>query len=66
MVAGKDIIFLGSLSSNDATLSQFSVLIVLLQSFIRTLTIVLPYYPVGTMDRVDVEGNCHRTPPLPS
>ena len=56
MVAGKDVIFLSALSSNDATLSQFSVLIVLLQSFIRSLTIVLPYYPVGTMDRVDVEG----------
>lgn len=56
MVAGKDILFLSVLSSNDATLSQFSVLIVLLQSFIRSLTIVLPYYPVGTMDRVDVEG----------
>mmetsp|Transcript_28957 Transcript_28957/g.48867 ORF Transcript_28957/g.48867 Transcript_28957/m.48867 type:complete len:340 (-) Transcript_28957:168-1187(-) len=56
MVAGKDVVFLSALSSNDATLSQFSVLIVLLQSFIRSLTIVLPYYPVGTMDRVDVEG----------
>lgn len=45
MIAGKDVVFLSSLSSNDATLSQFSVLIVLLQSFIRSLTIVLPYYP---------------------
>ena len=56
MVAGKDVIFLACLTSNDATLSQVSVLIVLLQSFIRSLTIVLPYYPVGTMERVDVEG----------
>ena len=49
-------LFLASLQSNDATLSQVSVLIVLLQSFIKSMTIVLPFYPVGTMDRVDVEG----------
>jgi phosphoribosylpyrophosphate synthetase len=42
--------------SNDATMSQFSVLIVLLQSFIKSMTIVIPFFPVGTMDRVDVEG----------
>jgi hypothetical protein len=32
------------------------VLIVLLQSFIKSLTIVLPFYPVGTNERVDMEG----------
>jgi phosphoribosylpyrophosphate synthetase len=55
-VAGTHVLFLASLISNDATLSQFSVLIVLLQSFIKSLTIVLPFYPVGTNERVDMEG----------
>lgn len=55
-IAGTHILFLASLISNDITLSQFSVLIVLLQSFIKSLTIVLPFYPVGTNERVDVEG----------
>lgn len=55
-VAGTHVLFLASLLSNDATLSQFSVLIVLLQSFIKSLTIVLPFYPVGTNERVDMEG----------
>jgi hypothetical protein len=55
-VAGTHVLFLASLLSNDVTLSQFSVLIVLLQSFIKSLTIVLPFYPVGTNERVDVEG----------
>jgi phosphoribosylpyrophosphate synthetase len=31
-------------------------MITLLQSFIQSLTIVLPFYPVGTMERVIVEG----------
>jgi len=31
-------------------------MIVLLQSFVKSLTTVLPYYPVGTMERVTKEG----------
>lgn len=31
-------------------------MICLLQSFIESLTVVLPYYPVGTMERVTKEG----------
>lgn len=56
LVAGENILFLGSFYNNDVTLSQFSVLITLLQSFIETLTIVLPFFPVGTNERVELEG----------
>merc|ERR1719491_1600699 len=31
-------------------------MIALLQSFIKSLTVVLPYSPVGTMERVTTEG----------
>ena len=31
-------------------------MITLLQSFIKSLTVVLPFYPVGTMERVIREG----------
>lgn len=55
-VAHQHILFISSTLSNDAAMSQFSVLICLLQSFIKSLTIIIPFYPVGTMDRVDVEG----------
>ena len=55
-IAGEHVIFFASFHNNDVTLSQFSVLIVLLQSFIESLTIVLPFYPVGTNERVDTEG----------
>ena len=56
LIANEHVLFLASFHNNDVTLSQFSVLIVLLQSFIKSLTIVLPYYSVGTMERVDTEG----------
>lgn len=56
-IAGEHILFFASFHNNDVTLSQFTVLIVLLQSFIESLTIVLPFYPVGTNERVVVEGH---------
>jgi phosphoribosylpyrophosphate synthetase len=55
-IFGENVIFFASFYNNDITLSQFSVLIVLLQSFIQSLTVVLPFYPVGTNERVEIEG----------
>jgi len=56
LIAGEHVLFLASFENNDVTLSQFQVIICLLQSFIESLTVVLPYYPVGTMERVTKEG----------
>ena len=56
LISGEHVLMLCSFHNNDVTLSQFSVMIMLLQSFIESLTIVLPYYPVGTMERVVQEG----------
>eukprot|EP00299_Pterocystis_sp_00344_P011785 c5559_g1_i1.p1 GENE.c5559_g1_i1~~c5559_g1_i1.p1 ORF type:complete len:322 (+),score=53.39 c5559_g1_i1:30-968(+) len=50
------VLFLASFHSNDAILSQFHVLITLLESFISGLTIVLPFFPTGTMERITREG----------
>jgi phosphoribosylpyrophosphate synthetase len=55
-ISGENILMLASFHNNDVTLSQFSVMITLLQSFIQSLTVVLPFYPVGTMERVVQEG----------
>jgi hypothetical protein len=51
-ISGEHVLFLASFHNNDVTLSQFSVMVTLLQSFIESLTVVLPFYPVGTMERV--------------
>jgi len=56
LISGEHVLFLASFHNNDSTLSQFQVMICLLQSFIESLTVVLPYYPVGTMERVTKEG----------
>ena len=55
-IAGQNILMLASFHNNDVTLSQFSVMIALLGSFIESLTVILPFYPVGTMERVIEEG----------
>mmetsp|Transcript_9209 Transcript_9209/g.22599 ORF Transcript_9209/g.22599 Transcript_9209/m.22599 type:complete len:412 (-) Transcript_9209:1186-2421(-) len=56
VISGEKVLFLASFHSNDTTLSQFQVMITLLQSFIESLTVVLPFSPVGTMERVTKEG----------
>mmetsp|Transcript_3898 Transcript_3898/g.9413 ORF Transcript_3898/g.9413 Transcript_3898/m.9413 type:complete len:418 (-) Transcript_3898:1237-2490(-) len=56
VISGERVLFLGSFHNNDTTLSQFQVMICLLQSFIESLTVVLPFSPVGTMERVTQEG----------
>jgi hypothetical protein len=56
LLSGENVLFLASFHNNDVTLSQFQVIICLLQSFIESMTVVLPYYPVGTMERVTKEG----------
>ena len=55
-IMGRHVLYLACFSSNDEIMQQLHVLIVLLQSFIKTLTIVLPFYPQGTMERVVHEG----------
>lgn len=56
LISGENVLFLASFHNNDVTLSQFQVMICLLQSFVESLTVVLPYSPVGTMERVVSEG----------
>jgi phosphoribosylpyrophosphate synthetase len=57
VISKSHVLFLASFDNNDAILSQFHVLTMLSESFIRTLTIVLPFFPMGTMERVTREGH---------
>ena len=47
---------MASFHNNDVALAQFYALVALLESFIESMTIVLPFYPTGTMERVVKEG----------
>eukprot|EP00038_Savillea_parva_P011183 m.195681 g.195681 ORF g.195681 m.195681 type:complete len:362 (+) comp19573_c0_seq1:233-1318(+) len=50
------VLFIASFHNNDSIMSQFQALVCLCESFVESLTILLPYYPVGTMERVMKEG----------
>jgi ribose-phosphate pyrophosphokinase len=56
LISGEHVLFLASFHCNDVILSQFQVMICLLQSFIQEMVVVLPFSPVGTMERVVREG----------
>jgi len=56
LIRGRHVLLLASFHNNDITLQQFHAMVVLQQSFIESLTVVLPFYPVATMERVTKEG----------
>eukprot|EP00041_Stephanoeca_diplocostata_P032769 m.1061051 g.1061051 ORF g.1061051 m.1061051 type:complete len:305 (+) comp24209_c0_seq122:380-1294(+) len=56
VMRGSNVLFMASFHNNDAILSQFQVLVALCESFIKSITVLLPYYPTGTMERVVTEG----------
>ncbi|KHJ48550.1 ribose-phosphate diphosphokinase [Trichuris suis] len=55
-LAGKDVIFLASFHSSPVIFEQLSLLYQLPMYAVRSLTVLLPYFPTGTMERIDVEG----------
>jgi len=55
-VDGEDVAFLASLSDKKDLLAQLSVIYALPRYGAKSLKIILPYFPVGTMERVEREG----------
>ncbi|XP_064652556.1 uncharacterized protein LOC135503122 isoform X2 [Lineus longissimus] len=55
-MAGKDVIFLGSFHSPEVIFEQTSVIYAIPRYLARSFTVILPYFPTGTMERVDTEG----------
>mmetsp|Transcript_26817 Transcript_26817/g.37757 ORF Transcript_26817/g.37757 Transcript_26817/m.37757 type:complete len:329 (-) Transcript_26817:68-1054(-) len=55
-IRGRDVVLLVSFLDQQEMLSQLSVMYSLPRYMIRSLIIVLPYFPTGTMERVDEEG----------
>jgi phosphoribosylpyrophosphate synthetase len=51
---GKNILFVASFHNNSVTMSQFHVIAFLCECLVESLTILLPYYSTGTMERVDI------------
>ncbi|XP_052765336.1 uncharacterized protein LOC128206729 isoform X1 [Mya arenaria] len=53
---GKDVIFLGSFHDPSVIFEQLSVLYMFPRYLARSFHFILPYFPTGTMERVDTEG----------
>jgi len=53
---GKNIIFLADFQNPENIFHQISILYSFSKYFILSLTVILPYFPTGTMERVDTEG----------
>ena len=54
--AGKDVLYCMPHTNNDVVLQSVHVLIALLESHIESLTVVSPFMPTATMERVTKEG----------
>jgi len=50
------VIFIGSFHSPDAIFEQLSVIYAIPRYLARSVIFILPYFPTGTMERVDREG----------
>ncbi|XP_065198804.1 uncharacterized protein LOC135830484 isoform X2 [Sycon ciliatum] len=54
--AGKDVIFIGSFHSQQVIFDQLSIIYAFPRYLAHSFTLILPYFPTGTMERVDTEG----------
>lgn len=54
--AGRDVIFLGSFHSPEVVFEQLSVIYKIPRLLARSFTAIVPYFPTGTMEREETEG----------
>lgn len=56
-IRGQHVAFLASFSSPGVIFEQLSVIYALPKMFVSSFTLVLPYFPTGTSERVEEEGD---------
>lgn len=56
-IRGEHVAFLASFSSPEVIFGQISVIYALPSMFISSFTLVLPYFPTGTSERMEDEGD---------
>eukprot|EP00128_Syssomonas_multiformis_P001148 Colp12_sorted_trinity150504_noHs@34279 len=55
-MAGRDVIFLASFHTPEVIFEQLSIIYTIPRYLARSFTIILPYFPTGTMEKVEKEG----------
>ncbi|XP_047322825.1 ribose-phosphate pyrophosphokinase 4-like [Impatiens glandulifera] len=56
-IRGRHVAFLGSFSSPGVIFEQLSVIYALPKLFVSSFTLVLPFFPTGTFERMEDEGD---------
>ncbi|KAF3332765.1 ribose-phosphate pyrophosphokinase 4 isoform X1 [Carex littledalei] len=56
-IRGKHVAFLASFSSPDVIFEQISVIYALPKLFVASFTLVLPFFPTGSFERMEEEGD---------
>ncbi len=56
MAKNADVIFLASLDSPAEIFNQLSVIYALPRYLVKSLKVILPFYPTGTMERIETQG----------
>jgi phosphoribosylpyrophosphate synthetase len=55
-IRGKNVVFMCDFGNVQNIFRQLAVIYVLARYTVKSLTLLLPYFPTATMERVDVEG----------
>ncbi|MBF0566415.1 MAG: ribose-phosphate pyrophosphokinase-like domain-containing protein, partial [Nitrospirae bacterium] len=55
-VKNRDVIFIASFHSRDVLFEQMAIVYDFPRYFVKSLRVIVPFYPVGTMERIDKEG----------
>lgn len=55
-MAGKDVIFLGSFHNSGIIFEQLSIIYAMPRYLAKSFHFIMPYFPTGTMERIDNEG----------
>ncbi|XP_039142778.1 ribose-phosphate pyrophosphokinase 4-like [Dioscorea cayenensis subsp. rotundata] len=63
-IRGQHVAFLASLSSPKVLFEQFSIIYALPRLFISSFTVILPFFPTGTYERMEDEGDVPTAPIL--
>lgn len=56
-IKSRDVVFVANLAKPETLFEQFALIYSLPQHFVRSLRVIIPFYPVGTMERVDTYGD---------
>lgn len=56
-IRGRHVAFLASFSSPAVIFEQLSIIYALPRMFVASFTLVLPFFPTGTMERMEDEGD---------